>query len=150
MSLEGISPTPHGLRVPLYNLTKAHSADSGSEAVLARPAGSIPERSQRVRRRITVLAKFGAIFLAGFVGGVLMHTHTPGETVHAQDQFSGGTNCITVVPKTWGNFKGGSAYGLAFEDHEGNVRFILRPTCGSLNSPAEPPAAQIDLEIQRR
>lgn len=103
-----------------------------------------------MKRRITMLAKFGAIFLAGFMGGVLVHTHSLEKTVHAQDQFTGITNCITVVPKSWGSFRGGSEYGLAYEDQYGNVRFILHPTCGSLNSPAEPPAAQIDLEVQRR
>lgn len=86
----------------------------------------------------------------GFVGGVVGRVTTPDLKVQAQERFSGITNCITVVPRTWGEFKGGSDYGLAFEDEKGVVRFVLHPTCGSVNSPAEPPPVPIDLEIQRR
>ena len=88
------------------------------------------------------------LVLAGVTGGVIARVHTP--QVHAQEKFSGITNCVTVVPKSWGEYKGGSDYGLAFEDNEGNLRFVLHPTCGSPNSPAEPPPAPIDLEVQRR
>jgi len=62
----------------------------------------------------------------------------------------GVTNCIAVVPSSWGDFKGGSSYGLAFQDKDGNVRFVLHPSCGSVNSPLEPAAESIDLEIMRR
>ncbi len=90
------------------------------------------------------------LLLAGVAGNVLGRMRTPNITVHAQERFSGITNCVTVVPKSWGEFKGGSDYGLAFQDDNGVLRFVLHPTCGSVNSPAEPPPAPIDLEVQRR
>ena len=96
------------------------------------------------------LSEVGLLLLAGVVGNVLGRMRTSDTTVHAQERFSGVTNCVTVVPKSWGDFKGGSDYGLAFEDNQGVVRFLLHPSCGSVNSPAEPPPAAIDLEVQRR
>ena len=92
----------------------------------------------------------GIALLAGLAGGSADRMMAPATGVHAQEYFSGVTNCMTVVPKSWGAFKGGSEYGLAFEDEKGVVRFVLHPSCGSVNSPAEPPLAPIDLEVQRR
>lgn len=86
----------------------------------------------------------------GLIGGFAGRVSAPATDVHAQERFSGITNCIMAVPKAWGEFKGGSDYGLAFEDSQGVVRFVLHPSCGSVNSPAEPPPSAIDLEIQRR
>ncbi|HZP05124.1 MAG TPA: hypothetical protein VFB43_09500 [Terracidiphilus sp.] len=103
--------------------------------------------------RAMLRAKFGAVgifLLAGAVGGVVGRMSAPEMKVQAQERFTGITNCVMAVPKTWGEFKGGSDYGLAFEDDKGVVRFVLHPSCGSINSPAEPPPAPIDLEIQRR
>lgn len=95
------------------------------------------------------LSEVGLLLAAGVAGNVLDRIQTSGA-VHAEERFSGVTNCVTVVPRSWGDFKGGSDYGLAFEDSQGVVRFVLHPTCGSVNSPAEPPPAPIDLEVQRR
>lgn len=94
--------------------------------------------------------QIGMLLLAGAAGGLLARMRTPLTGVHAEERFSGITNCVTVVPKSWGDFKGGSEYGLAFQDENGVLRFMLHPTCGSVNSPAVPPPAPIDLEIQRR
>lgn len=93
---------------------------------------------------------FGVILLAGLAGGVVGRMTSVTPTVQAKEYFGGVTNCVTVVPKSWGEFKGGSEYGLAFQDDEGVVRFVLHPSCGSVNSPAAPPIAPIDLEVQRR
>jgi hypothetical protein len=90
------------------------------------------------------------VLVAGIAGGVAGRLSVPATRVQAQEHFSGITNCITVVPRSWGDFKGGSDYGLAFQDDKGVVRFVLHPNCGSVNSPAEPPPMPIDLEIQRR
>lgn len=95
------------------------------------------------------LSEVGLLLAAGVPGNILGRIQTSGA-VHAEERFSGVTNCVTVVPRSWGDFKGGSDYGLAFEDSQGVVRFVLHPTCGSVNSPAEPPPAPIDLEVQRR
>jgi hypothetical protein len=94
--------------------------------------------------------QIGVLLLAGVVGNLLALMRTPVAKVHAEERFSGITNCVTVIPKSWGDFKGGSEYGLAFQDENGVVRFVLHPTCGSVNSPAELPPAPIDLEVQRR
>lgn len=96
------------------------------------------------------LRSLGVVLLAGVVGGIAGRISAPATAVHAQEYFSGVTNCVAAVPKSWGDFKGGSEYGLAFEDDEGVVRFVLHPSCGSVNSPAAPPVAPIDLEVQRR
>ena len=85
-----------------------------------------------------------------FLGMMLGQIRDSQPVVHAQERFSGVINCTTAVPKSWGDFKGGSSYGLAFQDKDGNVRFVLHPSCGSLNSPLEPPPETIDLEIKRR
>ncbi|HVU44553.1 MAG TPA: hypothetical protein VHD85_00415 [Terracidiphilus sp.] len=100
------------------------------------------------------LGTVGMVLVAGIAGGVAGRVSSllsaPAAQVQAQERFSGITNCITVVPRSWGDFKGGSDYGLAFQDDKGVVRFVLHPSCGSVNSPAEPPPVPIDLEIQRR
>jgi hypothetical protein len=103
-----------------------------------------------MRKAFIALAQMGAVIVAGIVGATLSQLHHPSQAVSAQEQFSGVTNCITSVPKSWGDFKGGSAYGLAFQDSNGVVRFVLHPSCGSVNSPADPPTPPIDLEIKRR
>lgn len=90
------------------------------------------------------------LLVAAIAGGVAGRVTSPAAKVQAQERFTGITNCVTAVPKSWGEFKGGSDYGLAFEDDKGVVRFVLHPSCGSLNSPAEPPPMAIDLEVQRR
>jgi len=88
--------------------------------------------------------------LALLLGVVLGRIQDSQSTVHAQERSSGMINCAAVVPKSWGEFKGGSDYGLAFQDKDGNLRFLLHPSCSSLNSSMEPPATAIDLEVERR
>ncbi|MGH9747594.1 MAG: hypothetical protein ACRD59_15980 [Candidatus Acidiferrales bacterium] len=40
--------------------------------------------------------------------------------------------CVATVPKSWGQFKGGSAQsGLAFEDNTGTLRFLTNIPCGA-------------------
>lgn len=41
------------------------------------------------------------------VGFLLGRMHGEGTKVQAQERFSGITNCVTVVPQSWGQFKGG-------------------------------------------
>jgi hypothetical protein len=103
-----------------------------------------------LQRNLIRISSIGPVLLAGLVGGVFGRLSAPPPKVHADEKFSGITNCVTVVPKSWGDFKGGSDFGLAFQDANGVVRFALHPPCGSVNSPAEPPPVPIDLEIQRR
>lgn len=103
-----------------------------------------------LKKYLIFLGKPFLLGLAVLAGVALGRMHAPRSTVHAQERFSGVTDCVTVVPKSWGEFKGGSDYGLAFQDKDGNLRFVLHPSCGSVNSPAEPPPAPIDLEIERK
>lgn len=112
--------------------------------------GKSSKEKSILRKQLLSLGKLSVIALAVFLGTILGRIRAPQSTVNAQDRFTGIVNCITVVPKSWGEFKGGSSYGLAFQDKDGNVRFVLNPTCGSVNSPAEPPVAPIDLEVERR
>jgi hypothetical protein len=38
--------------------------------------------------------------------------------------------CVASVPKSWGQFRGGSAQsGLAFEDQQGTLRFLTNIPC---------------------
>ncbi len=38
--------------------------------------------------------------------------------------------CVSTVPRSWGQFKGGSAQsGLAFEDPAGTLRFVTNIPC---------------------
>jgi len=40
--------------------------------------------------------------------------------------------CVATVPKTWGQYRGGSAQsGLSFEDANGTLRFITNLPCGA-------------------
>ena len=101
-----------------------------------------------LKGKLAGVGNVGLLLIAGVAGAAIARVHA--RPVHAQEKFSGMTNCITVVPKGWGSFKGGSEYGLAFEDEKGTLRFVLHPTCGSPGSPLDPPPAPIDLEVQRR
>jgi hypothetical protein len=103
-----------------------------------------------VKRNLIRLGRIACFLLVGFAGCILGRMTAPAANVHAEEKFTGITNCVAVVPKSWGDFRGASDYGLAFQDENGVVRFVLHPACASLNSPAEPPPAPIDLEVQRR
>ena len=87
-----------------------------------------------------------ACVVLGYAGGRLQSS----AAVHAQDKYAVAGGCIAGVPKSWGNFKGASDYGLAFEDSDGTVRFLQHPPCGNgLSSMADPPSS-VDLKIERR
>jgi hypothetical protein len=50
--------------------------------------------------------------------------------------------CVSIVPKAWGQYRGGSAQsGLSFEDSNGTLRFVTNLPCGSVPTVA--------LEIRR-
>jgi len=55
------------------------------------------------------------------------------KTVEARPQLPqfGDSACYATVPKSWGQFRGGSAQsGLAFEDNAGTLRFLTNIPCG--------------------
>jgi hypothetical protein len=74
----------------------------------------------------------------------------PPGIAKAQEHFASFGGCTNVVPKSWGEFKGGSAYGLAFQDENGTLRFLEHPACGNFASPTNAPQPAIDLEIERK
>jgi hypothetical protein len=50
--------------------------------------------------------------------------------------------CVSQIPSSWGEFKGGSEQsGFAFQDNAGTLRFITSVPCGAI--------PQIALEIHR-
>jgi hypothetical protein len=82
----------------------------------------------------------------GFFGGRFW-TISP---VHAQGQSSETGLCTTTVPKSWGDFRGASAYGLAFEDDAGTVRLMRNPSCDSGISSAASGYPTVDLKVERK
>jgi hypothetical protein len=43
------------------------------------------------------------------------------------------SQCVSIVPKAWGQYRGGSAQsGLSFEDSNGTLRFVTNLPCGSV------------------
>jgi len=100
-----------------------------------------------VKQGVTSVAKLGSVLLLGVIGGVIGRSYSRGSSVHAEERSETAT-CMVGVPKSWGEFRGASAYGLAFQDENGTLRFLLHPSCGNFNSPTDNP--YIDLEILRR
>jgi hypothetical protein len=106
------------------------------------------KESRQVKRTLISIGKLALVLLAGVVGGMVGRGHSSGSSVHAQEKAIEPANCMVAVPKSWGEYKGASAYGLAFEDQNGTLRYLLHPTCGNLNSPTDNP--YVDLEVLRR
>jgi hypothetical protein len=45
----------------------------------------------------------------------------------------GDSQCISTVPRSWGQFRGGSSQaGLAFEASDGTLRFVTNLPCGAV------------------
>lgn len=78
-----------------------------------------------------------AVALA-FAGGFALGT-APTGVAQAQTQYA---RCTASVPRAWGEFKGFSQRGFAFEDQSGTIRFVTQMPCGI----GEP---QVTLEINR-
>lgn len=80
----------------------------------------------------------------GAVRGAALGAATPTAsglvaTVSAEPQDA---QCVATVPKTWGQYRGGSAQsGLSFEDANGTLRFVTNLPCGSVPT--------VTLEIRR-
>src|ERR1700722_17777550 len=100
-----------------------------------------------------VLGSLGFAMVGVITGAVLstrFHGSEQTAVVHAQDQFTTFAGCISGVPKSWGDFKGASSYGLAFQDDKGTVRFVQHPLCGSALNENSAPVPSLGLEIVRR
>ena len=106
-----------------------------------------------MQKLLHLLANSSIIALAVMFGMFLGRTRNPPSSVHAQEnRVPGSSPCTAIVPSSWGDFKGGSSYGLAFQDTQGKIRFVLNPPCGGaiVNTTQEPPTAYESLEIHRR
>ena len=56
------------------------------------------------------------------------HTHASDTT-----QLSGDAQCVSTVPRSWGEYRGGSNQaGLAFEASDGTLRFVTNLPCGAI------------------
>ena len=45
----------------------------------------------------------------------------------------GDSQCVSTVPRSWGQFRGGSSQaGLAFEASDGTLRFVTNLPCGAI------------------
>lgn len=58
------------------------------------------------------------------------------------------TPCVVLVPSDWGDFKGFSRYGLAFEDKEGTLRLIEQMPCNLDRGQVGVP--RVSVEVRRR
>jgi hypothetical protein len=90
------------------------------------------------------------LLIAGALLCILVQGFFKPQPAHAAGQLNNGTVCTGQVPAEWGEFKGASAYGLAFEDDKGTLRFILRPPCGNVSSFNAAPAPTVDLTLDRK
>jgi hypothetical protein len=61
-----------------------------------------------------------------------------------QQTASASARCQVNVPPEWGDFVGGSNYGLAFRDNQGTIRFVTQMPCG-LEGPVN-----VALQIKRK
>ena len=94
------------------------------------------------------VGRLAMVLLAGVTGGIVGRNYPPGVRVHAQETSTGSMSCKLTIPKSWGEFKGGSAFGLAFQDPNGTLRFLQHPACGNMSSYSD--YGPVDLELQRR
>lgn len=101
-----------------------------------------------MKRSVVWIGKLSLLLLVGIGGGMVGRFYNPSASVHAQDSADAYSNCVVSVPKTWGEFKGGSAFGLAFEDGTGTLRFLLHPPCGGFNTPVD--QNTVDLKVVRK
>ena len=57
---------------------------------------------------------------------------TPPAPTNASASQFGDSQCVSAVPRSWGQFRGGSSQaGLAFEAGDGTLRFVTNLPCGA-------------------
>jgi len=91
-------------------------------------------------RRILIIC-FVAAFAVLTLASAKLNLSARADARATAPQFSD-SQCVSNVPKSWGQYRGGSAQsGLSFEDANGTLRFVTNLPCGS--TPA------VALEIRR-
>ena len=81
------------------------------------------------------MKRYGLVGLTVVIVVVAAFRFSPRKipTVSAQDNFG---TCVSQVPETWGQFKGGSEQtGIAFEDMHGTIRFVTSFPCNGSTPP---------------
>lgn len=89
------------------------------------------------------------MLVLGVMCGITIGAHWRISKVHAQEQYSSVGGYLASVPKSWGEFRGASDFGMVFEVQDGTLWVVQHPTCGNLSSEAIPDV-KIDLKVQRR
>lgn len=103
-----------------------------------------------MKARCRIILVLAGTFCTGMLCGAIFHSGLTPTHVHAQDQLNSLAGCIAAVPKAWGEFRGASSEGLAFEDQDGTLRLVQHPACSLNNSVSNIPTSAIDLEILRK
>jgi hypothetical protein len=82
----------------------------------------------RIVVRLLVVA-FAVVALAAGLGKPTLTARADVRATAAPQD----SQCISIVPKAWGEFRGGSAQsGLSFEDSSGTLRFVTNLPCGAV------------------
>ena len=84
-------------------------------------------------RKSTLL--LALMLAAGFLLGSGMKQTAAGQSQTAR--------CSATVPRDWGEFRGATDQGFAYEDQNGTVRIIRQLPCPGLGTP------QIAIELRR-
>ena len=90
-----------------------------------------------------------SLLLLGVSGGFLGGRISTVSPVHAEESYTEVGNCLSTVPKSWGEFRGASAYGLAFKDEAGRIRFLRNPPCDNGVTPGNA-SPTVDLRVDRK
>ncbi|MDR3722894.1 MAG: hypothetical protein P4K83_00205 [Terracidiphilus sp.] len=83
---------------------------------------------------------------AGVLGGYLLRGPGALPVVHAQTPVYNPAVCQMSVPRSWGDYRGASEYGLAFQDNNGTLRFVQHPGCTNLPQSS----VRAELEVKRQ
>lgn len=91
-----------------------------------RPAGA--RATSTVTLAVTSGATSGATSATQAVTAAVMSAAGPVRV----PQFDSEAQCVSAVPRAWGEYKGGSAQsGLAFQAPDGTLRFLTNLPCGA-------------------
>lgn len=91
-----------------------------------------------MKKHIMIALPLVALAAAGF-------RFLPTRTAAAQGNLENLGTCVSQVPETRGQFKGGSEQtGIAFEDSHGTIRFVTNFPCNS----TVPPVALVVKRVQ--
>jgi hypothetical protein len=83
---------------------------------------------------VTILLILGCAALALRAGKThaVPGRNAPNAAAAPNSQFGLDTQCVSTVPRAWGQYRGGSSQaGLAFEANDGTLRFVTNLPCGA-------------------